>query len=205
MEYNPYQIYKDYIFLKQHFKEWDFFWNENSSYKVSVETFKNRKDLFFFKKLYKEYYNRNDCVQHIISGFLHNKDNWIGDLFNEDITEYHYSRMKIFNHLELIFEQDCEKISDYLEDRRIAPETAFLTKGTGDCMILNIKNIHLETLTILQHFNPWVQYWFPLHPSKKERRFQIYKYHCHLSILTRYDKLKQSYNQLMQTRAKLIA
>lgn len=200
LDYNPYQIFKDYIFLKQHFKQWDFFWGENSSYKVSVESFKNRKDLHFFKKLYKEYNTRNDCIQHLISGLLFNKDIWIGGLFDEDVVSYHYSRMKTFNQIDLVFVQDCEKIEDFLKKQDVNSENAFLTKGTKDCIVLEVKNISLETLTLFHHFNQWALYWFPLHPLKKERRFQIYKYQSQLQINSRsYDNIKDCYTKLMQS------
>lgn len=195
LDYNPYQIYKDYIFLKQHFTHWDFIWGENISYKVSVESFKNRKDLFFFKRLFKRYSERNECAQHIISGFLYDNDIWVGQLFDEQIDKFHSDRMKRFNSIEFTFAQDCESI----KNQRVSVENLFLTKGTGDAIIYTF-GVTLETLSVLNHFNQWANHWFPLNPIKKQRRTQIHKYSFLLQLNTRkYDSMKHCYQSLLQS------
>jgi hypothetical protein len=200
IEYNAFQVYKDYIFLKRHFQEYDFIWNENAQYKGSIQKLNNRKDLYFFKKAYKEFATRNECIQYFISAFLYDNNIWIGDIFNESVEQYHQNRMKVFSRLEYVFETDCEKVQEFLEKYHISLETAFLTKGIKDCIILTIPEISLESLCLFHHFNQWANLWFPIHPIKKQRRFYIYKYLYQLRLNERnFDKMKSCYHQLVQS------
>lgn len=198
IEHTPFQVYKDYVYLKQHFKQYNFIWNEKFSYKISSESFKKRNDLHFFKKLFKQYNTRNDCIQHIISGFLYDTEIWIGDFFDDNMVSYHQTRLKTLSQINFVFERECEIIQDYCIKHDIHPKKTFLTKGIEDAIILSLPNISLESLVIFNQFNNWASLWFPINSFQKQRRLLLHKYTSILSFeKCQYEKLKNTYQELL--------
>jgi len=197
-----FQTFKDYIYLKRHFNDYLFIWEENREYnRIKVNSFIKRKDRQFFSKVEEFYNDRRKVVDHLISCFIFNQSFWIGDTFNEDNVEFHKERMKKIGSLESHFQNELEKIEFLLFDKNLNFQQIILTNGLKTPIIIEgeFGHLSLETLTIIDHFTDFAQTWLPLNPLLKIKRFMITKYK-RLLRLSEYDyqKIEKTFNLLYQ-------
>ena len=197
-----FQTYIDYVFLKRHFSDENFIWNESANYKrMKLESFLKRRDVSFFNALYNAYKVRREIVDHLISCFLYDSEFWIGNAMKDEYVMRHLNRMTRFGALERTFLDDCEKIEEYMKDNSLSMDALFLTTGIKSPIILELypATISLETLAVLEHLTGFTRSWFPVNPLQKWRRLNIYKY-SHLLRLEerRIDKIQSVYQSLVQ-------
>ena len=77
-----YDAYTLYLGIKLHFTSKDYnFIKYNGKVKADIKSFLKRKDKYHFGKLYKEY---KDNLQDFYIANLSVRDQWAGDLLNED-------------------------------------------------------------------------------------------------------------------------
>lgn len=172
-----FQTYSDYVFLKQHFSDSVFIWDESFQYNIKEETFLKRRDKRLFYNLYWFYKNRKSIIDHLISCFLYDSNFWIGDALKDEYISRHHDRMKRIGSLKRTFVDDCEKIERYFDDHKII-FTMDLTPSLNSPMIMKLypKEISLETLAIVHRLTGFIETWFPINPLQKWRRMLIYKY-----------------------------
>lgn len=201
-----FQSYVEYVFLKRHFNDYDFIWSDHVNYtRLKESSFDKRKDKGYFKKLEKNFPNRSERIEYLVSVFLFNNDIWIGDIFDDDASLFHTERIRRVSGLESLFHSDAEKIEFYFIDKKIDLRTALLTTGTNSPTLIQdarTVGVSFETLTVLNHFTSFTDLWFPLHPLLKVRRLQLHKYKHLLHLADRkYDKLQSTYQHLAHISA----
>lgn len=200
-----FQSYVDYVGIKRHFNDDKSIWQFNANYtRLKPSSFEKRKDQAFFIRLERSHRDRLHWVENLISGFLFSPNLWIGQIFEDDIVNYHTARMTNLAGLESLFMRDCEKLQFHLFDHCVDLNGLLLTSSSKDPIIISLylkKEVSLETLVILHHFTQWVESWSPVNPLQKERRFQIYKYRYLLDLSDKnYGKIEEAYQQLAQPR-----
>lgn len=202
-----YETYVDYVYLKKHFADYKLIWNPNKKYsRLKESSFEKRNDKPFFQKLEKSIPDRNERIEFLISSFLFNNNFWIGDIFNEDVIEFHKSRIKRVHGLENLFQSDMDKIDYYLFDNKIDLQEILLTTATESPIIIRESQqlgLSFETLACLDFFTKFIDLWLPIHPLLKMRRLQLckYKYVLHIEG-KRYDKLNSTFQKIAQSSAK---
>lgn len=152
-----YEVFCLYNSLKLHFStdSYDYFKYQGKS-RISIESFENRKDKYYFYKLSRRN-EKEDCIEFLISNFLCEENMWVGKLFEEDAMTRHRDRMKIIQALTYNFTNDCKYIRENCEN------TNELFKTNGDypkllTMTLQ-KDVQLETLCIMNSLMNFFPMW----------------------------------------------
>jgi hypothetical protein len=195
-----FQAFVDYVGLKIHFSDSKFIWHPGQKRRIRQATFEKRSDCAFFVKLERDHRIRESWIEAIVSGFIYDPDLWVGQLFEDEVSDHHKDRMRRVAGLESIFAQDCDKIHFYMFDEGISLQNLLLTSPEKDPIIISLhvkKLICLETLVLLHHLNPWVSKWSPINPLQVQRRILIQQYHHLLHLADRdLSKLKTTYQLL---------
>lgn len=108
--------FRDYVTLKLHFNEEGFIWHPDIGRRISADALMKRRDSSYFEKLNQKHPDTEDRQSYLISGFLFNKDLWIGEFLEKDVIAFHKQRMIKIHSLDHIFASDCENIHDYLKE-----------------------------------------------------------------------------------------
>lgn len=197
---SAFNTYVDYVFLKRHFADEKFIWNESAVYKrMKLESFLKRRDASFFVALHNHYRDRRNIIDHLISCFIFDSEFWIGNALKEDYIMRHQNRMMRFGSLERTFVDDCEKIEEYMQDNEINFDDLVLTSGAkARIMELYPGTISLETLAVLDRLTEFTRVWFPINPLQKWRRLIVYKYQFLLRLNERnMEKIQNAYQSLL--------
>lgn len=196
-----FSAYIDYLMIKRHFDLDDFVWKEDANYgRVKPETFQKRRDASFFIKLDNDSSGvRRRWVDRIVSGFVYDRNFWIGSVFDDEYIDYHHFRMKRFGSLESTFSREADDLEHYLITEETCLKTVLLTRGTNDPIIIDrfMRPTSLETFAVLENFSSFTRMWFPINPLQQMRRSLIYKYSMLLRLGERdLVKMKERYHQL---------
>lgn len=144
--------------LKLHFtsKSYDFF-KYNGKSRVTVTTFENRKDKYYYYKLSRKYPNKDVMTDFLIANFLIKEDIWVGDLLHEEADINFVEHQKILQSLSYRFENDCRLIFDGVEK----PDSVLITEGDYPRVLTMAlrKEITFETLCILNMIFKYLPYW----------------------------------------------
>lgn len=146
-----YQVYKDYLSIKLHFKspKFDYF---SMGVRTKVDTLKSRKDLIFFNKLSKKRNSRDI----ILANFLENPNQWIGDLSTAEANDVYLNWKRKIDSLTYIFKSELSLLEpeNFFEN--------FEVKGSNLPRVLDLhisKEISLETFSILIKVTKISNYW----------------------------------------------
>lgn len=177
---NEYDVYCEYVALKRHFSSatYDYF-KYNGKTSASVESYKKRKDRYFFQKLAKE----KDPKGLLVSNFVYS-DAWIGDILRNQESEAIYTKWKRVNQaLTYHFENDLSRLNSLKEEidaEQKHPEI-FSRYYRGE--------IYLETLVILMDVLRCESYWkknLKDDPLGRQTLQKIQKY----KLFVKYDREK---------------
>ena len=142
-----YDAYTLYLGIKLHFTSKDYnFIKYNGKVKADIKSFLKRKDKYHFGKLFKTYKNE---LQDFYIANLSIKDQWAGDLLNEDADRVYKDWKKRNQKLFYLFETE---VSDQL--RKFKIDTLLkVTNGQHPRLLKAYmrKEISLETLLSLIH------------------------------------------------------
>jgi hypothetical protein len=138
--------------MKRHFTSSYDFVKYGGKMKLSVDSFENRKDKFFFYKLAK----RKDCKNFVLANLIKNPDIWIGNLIDsEDANTCYQEWSKRQQSLSYIFKNDLEELDEDFNRN-------FVVEGGQYPSVLklyNSKKISIETLVILDDLTNCFRYW----------------------------------------------
>lgn len=195
MKHTEFDVFKDYIGLKVHFNEWNFIWNPDKDYSTSPEALRKRRDKSFFTRLVSVKPKRTEWVEYLISAFMKDRHNWIGDIFDEDTEEAHRNRMSHRRALEYNFKVDCGNIQD-----SGYPLVELLKVGKSQPKIFETRidgGITEETLAILDSFFNFTRQ-KTNNPLWEESRLRINKYKYVIGLNAEYrQKFKASIDTLI--------
>lgn len=146
--------FRDYVTLKLHFNEDGFTWHPDIGRKISPDALMKRNDSIYFEKLNQKHPDTEDRQNYLISGFVLNKDLWIGEALEKDVVNFHKQRMIRIHSLNHVFASECENIRDFmLESKRSIRDLLKLTDGDRPAIIAErsdiLGGVSDETLSIL--------------------------------------------------------
>jgi hypothetical protein len=146
--------FRDYVTLKLHFNEESFTWRPDIGRKISAEALMKRRDSSYFDKLNQKHPDTEDRQHYLVSGFLYNKDLWIGEALEKEVVNSHKQRMIKIHSLNHVFSSECENIRDFmLETKRTIQDLLKLTDKDRPAIIAEqhdiIGGVSEETLAIL--------------------------------------------------------
>lgn len=149
----PFEVYKKYIALKNHFtqKNYDYF-KYNGQVKVNAQTFETRRDKYFFYKLSK----RKDVEEFLLANLVDgSRDFWIGEM-REHIPEEIYRKWrKRKESLTYTFKEDISKMKDDFDSN-------FKVEKYGHPYLLRMylrQEVCIETMIILDMLVDYANVW----------------------------------------------
>ena len=172
---------KDYNFIKY-----------NGKVKADIKSFLKRKDKYHFGKLYKEY---KDNLQDFYIANLSVRDQWAGDLLNEDADRVYKDWKKRNQKLSYLFETE---VSDQLRKYKI--DTLLkVNKGQHPRLLKAYmsKQISIETICIMDEIIGFTKDWDKLISEKivyPEISIRINKYKSFVQF--DHDKYKRKLIEL---------
>lgn len=154
-----YETFALYQSIKLHFStdSYDFFKYGGKS-KVSVDSFENRKDKYFFYKLSRRLQSKDELIDFLVANFVQDDNCWVGNLL-EDSSELTYrERQKVLQSISYTFQNDCEKLFQNIDN-----PNEILQSEDGDYpkllkMTLQ-KQIQIETFCILNTLLNFIPKW----------------------------------------------
>lgn len=135
---NEYEVYRDYVALKRHFSSSYDYHKYGGRTNVTVDSYKKRRDKYFFKQLAKEKDPHSIILANLVAS-----DKWIGEIsVNEEAHKIYRAWMKTNQSLTYIFETEINSL-----DLR----TALAVKGGHPDILRKLYRgeIRIETVTIL--------------------------------------------------------
>ena len=147
-----YSAYIKYLAYKKHFTTDQYDFNKyNGKVKASYETFRTRKDTFYFRKL-----TRNpDWENVLLANMLVKPDTWIRDIIEPEGERIYLDWKKRIESLGYIFKSDLKALEDDYKEN-------FISHAGQHPYIMTLllqKQITLETFTILSSLANIFPYW----------------------------------------------
>lgn len=147
----PYEAYKLYLALKNHFTtKYDYF-RYNGKVKVDGNSFDTRKDKYLFQKLAKH----KDPQNLIVSNMVDRDCSWVGDLFTPEAQDCYTDWLKRQQSLSYIFKNDLDRLLPDFDSN-------FIVKSGQHPPLLKLylqRKIGIETLIILQDIIGFFKHW----------------------------------------------
>jgi hypothetical protein len=153
-----YEAFSIYNGLKLHFtqKSYDYL-KYNGKSNVSVVSFENRKDKYFFYKLSRKHPIKDDYINFLVANLLEDSKVWVGTLLGEECEVIYRQRQKVIQSLSYTFENECKNLfSDYKN-----PNDVLETNGDYPILLTKAlrKEISPETLIILNRILNFLPMW----------------------------------------------
>jgi hypothetical protein len=147
MRMSPYETYKTYLALKQHFTvdNYDYF-KYNGKVRASENSFNNRKDRFFFSKL-SRVLDDDEIVQLFVSNFLESEKVWIKDMFSDEAKTRFRNYQKTMQSLTYSFKEEFVKVRDYMDEHDLEFDDLFAVRKNEHPLLIQL---HLEHVISLQ-------------------------------------------------------
>jgi len=147
-----FDVYKIYLAIKLHFtsESYDYF-KHNGKTTARLNTFTKRRDRYFFHKLSRSY-SSSACVDYFVAGFIGSNSVWIGDVVGKSGQENYTRWQKRIESLSYVFENDCDTLLDFIEEKEIKFDDLFkVKKGQHPPLVkLYLANkITVESMVIL--------------------------------------------------------
>jgi len=160
-EAKAFQAYCKFLALKQHFSKgsYDYF-KYNGSTRSSLNSFKTKKDRFFYEKVSRKY-DENELVEFFVSNLIDNQNVWIGELArNTECDEKYISWKKRIQALTYNFKSDILTLKEKTEDfNELFVSLPPYTEYPKLFDIYQERDIQLETIigidTVLGCFENW--------------------------------------------------
>jgi hypothetical protein len=183
LKVTPFECYKDYLALKQHFssKGYDYV-KYNGKVNAKPASFDSRRDKIFFMKLAKH----PDPHNFLLSNMIVNRKLWIKDIaYNEQAHRVYEDWQKKIQSLSYTFKTEVSKLSDDFDENFVVADN-----GHPYALKLYLRgDISLETLVILVNMTKCIKHWdkkMEYDPVWEEVRLLLVKY----STFLKYDEQK---------------
>jgi len=147
-----FDLYTYYMAMKKHFTTSYDFIKYGGKMRLSVDSFENRKDKFFFYKLAK----RKDSKNFVLANLVKNPDLWIGNLIDsEDANTCYTEWAKRQQSLSYIFTNDLEELDVDFNSNFLVEDGQY----PNVIKLYNSKKISIETLIIFDDLTGCFKYW----------------------------------------------
>lgn len=152
MMMEPFEAYKKYLALKQHFTRDSYDYHKyNGKVNAKNTSFEVRKDKYMFYKLSK----KRDVEGFLIANMVYDDKAWIGDLLSSESERVYIEWLKRQESLSYVFQNDLSKLDDDMN-------VNFKVKD-GEypyALILYMrKEICIETLIIIDSITKIFKHW----------------------------------------------
>lgn len=191
MKVTPFECYKTYVAMKQHFTKdkYDYFKYGGKS-RASATSFKGRKDRYFFERMSRKK-SDEQIVQYFISNFVSTEDPskvWIGEIIQNGETNFQ-NWQKRNQSLAYVFGDEVERVF-----KGSSFDSYFHTSGQHPKILKEYLkgNVSIETLVILDKVLAYVERFDKkiLDPIWGSVSMKIKKYGPFLNIdVPRYKKI----------------
>ena len=191
MKVTPFECYKTYVAMKQHFTKdkYDYFKYGGKS-RASATSFKGRKDRYFFERMSRKK-SDEQIVQYFISNFVSTEDPskvWIGEIIQNGETNFQ-NWQKRNQSLAYVFGDEVERVF-----KRSSFDSYFHTSGQHPKILKEYLkgNVSIETLVSLDKVLGYVEKFDKkiLDPIWGSVSMKIKKYGPFLNIdVPRYKKI----------------
>jgi hypothetical protein len=175
MSSDPFEAYKIYLSIKQHFEREDYdFFKYNGKVRVNLDSFLRRKDRFQFHKLTK--IASKDLLNYVIANYSRRDKVWVGDLINDEAQRTYTDWMRVTQSQSYIFEQE---LTPFVQN--IDSECDVKDGQHPNLLIRHLqKEVSIETLIILNRMCGFAGKWNTLISEKIfwpniERRMRKYE------------------------------
>lgn len=155
---NGYDLFATFNAIKLHFQSEKYnFFTYNGKTKVSVDSFQNRKDKYYFHRLARKY-NDSDIISFLVSNFIVDSNVWSGKLLEPESEENYKEWKKRTDSMGEVYKNDLMKICSSPQefDKLFKVEDGQLPKLL---IYLLQKDVSIETLVILNNIFNFIPIW----------------------------------------------
>jgi hypothetical protein len=155
------KAYARYLALKLHFTtDYDYFRYSGKTRATTNESFENRKDSFFFRKIERRY-NDKELTDFFVSNFVeNNKTQWIGELSSINAEKVYANWKKKTQSLSYVFEQDLLVAKEKLRTANPADLWESVDGNHPEILKLYLgKKISIETMVASNEVLNYVPRW----------------------------------------------
>jgi len=152
-----YEAFTLYHTLKLHFtSNYDYF-KYNGKCNISVTTFENRKDKYYFYKLSRKYPIKEDLINFLVANLLNDSNVWVGTLLQEECDIIYKERQRVIQSMSYIFENECRDAFGSVTN----PNDVLVTDGDYPKLLTMVlrKEVSPETLIILDKILSFLPMW----------------------------------------------
>lgn len=156
-----FKAYKYYIAIKLHFSKDNFdVFKNRGAVKGTREAFNARNDRYIFEKLARKYSVDKDIIQYFVANFAYGSDSVVYSQADAETNLIEWTRRK--ESITKIFSDDCSTILMDAYKKKIKESSVINFTSNQYPSILTLylgKQISLETLRIIDDFEPIVESW----------------------------------------------
>lgn len=148
---DSFNVYKEYIALKNHFTSKYDYHKYGGKTSVKFDSFQTRKDVIYFHKLSKEKYWK----QMIIANLIHNPNMWVREVLESEGQEVYLNWKKRVDSLSYNFKNEIKNMDDDYKKN-------FVVVGGQHPLLLKSLlrgEISMETFTIVSHLANVLDVW----------------------------------------------
>jgi hypothetical protein len=154
-----YEAFCLYQSMKLHFTQESYdFLKYGGKSKVSVDSFENRKDKFFFYKLSRRLQSKDELINFLVANFVNDENCWVGNLLEGQSETVYRERQKVIQSLSYTFENDCNKLFDMVDN-----PNDILQSEDGEYPLLLVKTLQnvtqIETFCIMNSLMNFLPMW----------------------------------------------
>jgi hypothetical protein len=148
---NPFEVFADYVALKMHFSRWDYdyFLFRGQALNITPDTFKKRRDKYWFEKLS----DLHSAHERILAHCCVNEHIWVKDIYQK--PEIYFEWQARQDTLTRTFISEIKRL------RKVFDSNFLFTPGMHPYLVREYLGgrISLETLTIISDLTDCVSYW----------------------------------------------
>ncbi len=179
---SPFKLCRLYLAIKLHFDTTKYSCIKyNFKVKYTEEQFEKRRDIMFFKSLYRKDYIKTDAVNFMIANYLNDPEGfaWIGNLLKPDAESIYLEYIKRRDSMSYTFTKEVEKFSEPLD--------LMVKVKSGQFPTLLVKYFHgeigIDTIIIINKICNILPYWdnnitdalvYPTYRKKFEKYQEIF-------------------------------
>jgi len=149
-----FEAYKIYVAMKTHFSREDYnFFNYNGKTNANVDSFRKRKDRYFFIRFARKYPIQK-IAEMILANMLYDSKFWIGDMTGVKPREIYSAWKRKIDALSYVFDNDSDKFMvTMLENKDMTFDDFFKMQDDGQhpliMIMLQKKFIEIESFMII--------------------------------------------------------
>lgn len=154
-----YEAFGIYQALKLHFtrESYDYF-KYNGKTNITINSFDNRKDKYYYHKLSRKYPDKQDFCNLLVSNLLEKDNLWVAELLQEEAEIVYKKHQKVIQSLSYTFENDCRNLFENVDN----PNDIVKVKNGEHPILLKHtlqKNIQFETTCLLNKILNFLPTW----------------------------------------------